>query len=179
MKSNGTDISAALASERKRPPGRLLVIGYGNPLRGDDGVGWRIADQLAKLAGDSATVLTVHQLTPELAEPISSADLVVFIDACCEGQPGTWTCETIQPDPSLSQTFTHYFTPANLLSYAQATVSVSPKALLISVAGRSFNCGEELTPAVATIVPEIVASVSEWWNANTLASAPPAPGTGS
>jgi hydrogenase maturation protease len=177
MKSNGTDISAAPANERKRPPGRLLVIGYGNPLRGDDGVGWQIADQLAKLADDSATILTVHQLTPELAEPMSGADLVVFIDACYEGQPGTWTCETIQPEPNLSQTFTHYFTPANLLSYARATFNVRPKALLISVAGQSFNFSKELSPTLAAIVPEIVASVSEWWNANTLVSAPPAPGT--
>jgi hydrogenase maturation protease len=160
---------SALASkfaDRKRPGGRLLIIGYGNPLRGDDGVGWQIADQLARLAGDSAKVLIVHQLTPELTEPISAADLVVFIDACYEGQPGTWTCETIRPDPNPSHKFTHYFTPANLLSYTSTVFGVNPKALLISVAGRSFDYSQDLSPAVAAIVPEIVASVSEWWSAD-------------
>lgn len=153
-------------SERKRRLGRLLIIGYGNPLRGDDGVGYQIADQLARLAGDSANVLTVHQLTPELTEPIRGADLVVFIDACYEGQPGTWTCETIRPDPNPSHKFTHYFTPANLLSYTRTVFGVNPKALLVSVAGRSFDYSEDLSPTVAAIVPEIVASVSEWWNAD-------------
>jgi hydrogenase maturation protease len=144
---------------------RMLIIGYGNPLRGDDGVGWQVAEQLAKLAVESTKVLAVHQLTPELAEPISRADSVIFIDACYQGPPGSWTCETIRPDPSRSEAFTHYFTPVNLLSYANAVFSASPKALLISVAGSSFDCGEELSPRVEAIVPEIVASVREWWNA--------------
>ena len=169
MKSNGTNIPTALASqvnERKRGSSRLLIIGYGNPLRGDDGVGYQIADQLARLAGDSAKVLTVHQLTPEVTESISGADLVVFIDACFEGQPGTWTCETIRPDPNLSHKFTHYFTPSNLLSYTSTVFGVTPKALLVSVAGGSFDFSNDLSPTVAAIVPEIVASVSEWWNAD-------------
>jgi hydrogenase maturation protease len=180
-----SDDRAKSADERKRPSGGLLIIGYGNSLRGDDGVGWQIADALARLAGDSATVFTAHQLTPELAEPISGADLVVFVDACYEGQPGTWTCETIRPDPNPSHKFTHYFTPANLLSYTRAVFGVNPKALLVSVAGRSFDYSEGLSPTVATIVPEIVASVSERWNAGAscpdgtidLANVPPAPGT--
>jgi len=178
MKSNGTDISTALThevdereragtgSDRKRPSSRLLIIGYGNPVRGDDGVGWQTADQLARLVGDVATVLTVHQLTPELAEPISGADLVVFIDACYEGQAGTWTCETIQPDPEPSHKFTHYFSPANLLSYTHAVFGVNPKALLVSVAGRSFDYSQGLSRTVAAIVPEVVASVCDWWNAD-------------
>ncbi|MBV8099116.1 MAG: hydrogenase maturation protease [Verrucomicrobia bacterium] len=152
MKSNGTN---------------LLIIGYGNPLRGDDGIGWRVADQLAALAGDAATVLTVHQLTPELAEPISKAELVIFIDACYGGQPGSWTCETISLDQESSEAFTHYFTPANLLGHASTIFGAKPKALLISVAGASFDCGDHLSVDVAAIIPEIVANVSQWWAANS------------
>jgi hydrogenase maturation protease len=148
------------------PFSRLLIIGYGSPLRGDDGIGWRVADRLATLAGDAANVLTVHQLTPELAEPISKADLVIFIDACYTGQPGSWTCETICLDRESPEAFTHYFTPANLLGYANAIFGAEPKALLISVAGASFDCGDQLSPDVAAIVPEIVATVSQWWGAS-------------
>lgn len=163
MKSNATDKPAALA--KREPHSGVLIIGYGNPLRGDDGIGWQVVDQLAKLAGDSTKVLTVHQLTPELAEPISEANLVIFIDACYEGQPGSWTCETVYPDPKPLDAYTHYLTPMNLLSYAQAMHGASPKALLISVAASSFDCGQELSPRVEAIVPEIVACVQEWLNA--------------
>ena len=157
--------AASKFNERERSNAKLLVIGFGNPLRADDGAGWQIADQIAKLAGDSAKVFSVHQLTPELAEPISGADFVVFIDASYEGQPGTWTCETIRPDPNPSHRLTHYFTPANLLSYTRAVFGFNPKALLVSVAGRSFDYSEGLSPTVSAIVPEIVASVFEWWTA--------------
>jgi hydrogenase maturation protease len=153
--------------EQTRPFGRLLIIGYGNPLRGDDGVGWQIADRLGQLAGESTKILTLQQLTPELAEPISLADLVIFIDARYGGPAGSWTCETIRPDPNLSDAFTHYFTPMKLLSYAGALFGTYPEVLLISVAGCSFDCGEELSPSAAAIVPEIVDCVWEWWNANT------------
>ena len=60
----------------------VLVIGYGNPLRGDDGAGWKAAELLAedpRLAG--AVVLARHQLTPELADDVSRASLVVLVDA--------------------------------------------------------------------------------------------------
>jgi hydrogenase maturation protease len=145
---------------------RTLIIGYGNPLLGDDGVGWQVAEQLAKLTGSSANVLAVHQLTPELAELIGQADSVIFIDACYDGQPGSWCCEMIQPDPTPSQVFAHSFTPVNLLSCANALFNTRPTALLISVAASSFDCCEELSPAVAAAVPEIVSCLYEWWNAN-------------
>ena len=64
---------------------RALIIGYGNPLRGDDGLGWRAAEQLAEIIPQSeAEVIACHQLTPELAEPISRARLVIFIDMSLE-----------------------------------------------------------------------------------------------
>ena len=59
-----------------------LVVGYGNVLRSDDGVGWQVADILtddARLAG--ATILRCHQLTPELALDVSRASVVVLVDA--------------------------------------------------------------------------------------------------
>jgi len=47
---------------------RVLVIGYGNTLRGDDGLGQRAAEALAQRAlPDGVEVLSCHQLTIELA----------------------------------------------------------------------------------------------------------------
>ncbi|MEI9999792.1 MAG: hypothetical protein WDO13_11875 [Verrucomicrobiota bacterium] len=65
-----------------------------------------MADRLAADADPSGIeVLQVHQLTPELVEPIGEADLVVFVDATCEGPPGAWRAtpgaaagRTAQPD---------------------------------------------------------------------------------
>jgi len=133
-----------------------LIIGYGNPLRGDDGLGWQVASELAKCVDALISVVAVQQLTPELAEPVSDADLVIFVDACCDGEPGSWRCESIRPGSERSQVYAHYFTPASLLGYANAIFNASPTALLISAAVGSFDYGEVLTPSVAAVVPQMV-----------------------
>ena len=132
-----------------------LVIGYGYALRGDDGFGWRVAEQLANLAGGAINVVAVHQLTPELAELISQAELIIFVDAGCQGKPGSWRCETVRAEPVGCQSFGHYFSPTGLLSYASAIFNTRPAALLISVTGSSFDCSDRLSPIMAEIVPEV------------------------
>src|SRR5271169_1528567 len=53
---------------------RTLIIGYGNPLRSDDGFGWHAGRLLAQsLADQDAKIITCHQLTPELAETLSQS----------------------------------------------------------------------------------------------------------
>src|SRR2546421_12899232 len=84
-----------------------LVIGYGNPLRTDDGVGWQVAQQLATDLADDVDVIGTHQLTPELAEPISRAGLVVFVDAGVGGEPGHVGCRLIAPAGDGTMAFSH------------------------------------------------------------------------
>jgi hydrogenase maturation protease len=82
-----------------------LIIGYGNPLRGDDGLGWQVAGELAKCVDALISAVAVQQLTPELAEPVSDADLVIFVDASCHGEPGSWRCESIRPESETPQVY--------------------------------------------------------------------------
>ena len=76
----------------------VLVVGYGNSLRGDDGIGWHAARLLTddpRLAG--ARVLACHQLVPELAVDVSRAALVVLVDAAADGDPGAVSVRRVQP----------------------------------------------------------------------------------
>lgn len=135
----------------------MLIIGYGNPLRTDDGLGWRAAYRLAASLKDAPVeALAVHQLTPELGESIRGAGLVIFIDASHEGQPGTWTCAPVERDATPSPALVHHLTPARLLAYAQALFGASPPALMISVTGASFGYGEKLTRRVEAVLPGVI-----------------------
>jgi hydrogenase maturation protease len=139
-----------------------LVVGYGNPLRGDDAFGWHTARRLAQLAHhDSIHVLAVHQLTPELAEPVSNAELVIFIDASHEGEPGIWKCEEIATEARLANSLAHHFTPAILLAYAQTVFNVHPQALIITLGTESFDYCETLTPRAEAALPEVLQHVLE------------------
>ena len=70
--------------QTKNETGDFLVIGYGNTLRSDDGVGAKVAAAVAELALPGVVALVLHQLTPELAETISEARAVVFVDAAVD-----------------------------------------------------------------------------------------------
>ena len=62
----------------------LLVIGYGNTLRRDDGVGPGVAEAVAALGLPGVQTLACALLTPELAEPVARAGMVVFVDAAVD-----------------------------------------------------------------------------------------------
>lgn len=94
---------------------QALVIGYGNTLRGDDAVGQVVARALAgEAAIEGVEVIACHQLMPELAECIDAADLVVFIDAAADLQPGAIVAEVVQA-ASLSSGLVHHVDPRMLL----------------------------------------------------------------
>ena len=145
---------------------RTLIIGYGNPLRGDDRLGWRAAEVLENLPevaqNPEVEIVICHQLTPELAEKVGSVELVLFIDAAAEGVPGTWNCKAVSADAALPDALGHHFTPLRVLAYAHAIFGAKPQALVISVAAESFELGEDLSPAVEAALPEVVECVRGW-----------------
>jgi hydrogenase maturation protease len=135
---------------------RTLVIGYGNPLRKDDGFGWHAARRIAeRTAGRAVEVITCHQLTPELAETLSHFSRAVFIDANAEGEPGEIHRCPVRPEPPASSAFTHSYTPAGLLASAEQVYGHAPEAFVVTVTAQSFEFGDGLSPVVAATLPEV------------------------
>ena len=147
---------------RPMPPSTLfLILAYGNPLRGDDGVGWAVGERLAAiLPEDVAEVIVQHQLTPELAEPISRATQVIFIDAAQGDEPGGIRWTEIATGVLAPQPFTHQVDPASLLAAAQELYGHAPSAHLLTITGANFGYGEGLSPAVERAAEEAVAEIS-------------------
>lgn len=141
--------------------GRALVIGYGNPLRGDDGLGWRAAELLqARLP--EAEVIICQQMTPELAEPLSRAQRAAFVDVAVDRRPGSLAVEPLAPQMEAGLSFTHHFSPGILLSLAQKLYGHAPEAVLFSLGGQSFDHSETLSAPVAAALPELVRQVEAW-----------------
>jgi len=145
------------------PLSTALIIGYGNPLRSDDALGWHASRLLAEaLAGKEVEVITCHQLTPELAEPLSQCRRAVFIDADAEGKPGEIHRRAVRPQAPTSSSFTHTCTPSGLLASAKQLYGRRPQAIVITVTAQSFEFGDTLSPAVAAALPEVVEQVLKW-----------------
>lgn len=133
-----------------------LVIAYGNPLRSDDGVGWEVARRLEAAHDTALTVITIQQLTPELAQAVAHAGRVIFVDAAEGDVPGAWKCEQVLPLEDRVASLGHYFAPVGLLAYARAVFGSCPEAWVISIAAKSFACGEGLSAEVEAALPAVV-----------------------
>jgi hydrogenase maturation protease len=127
-----------------------LVVAWGNPGRRDDGVAWEVA---RALAGDPGVDVTcVHQLGPELAEVVSRADGVLFVDAAQGEDAGRIEVAAVEPRWE-SPILAHCAGPAGLLDLAVRLYGRAPRAFLETVTGADFGFGPGLSPPVAAALP--------------------------
>lgn len=137
----------------------ILIIGYGNRIRSDDGIGQVLAEALRERL-PHVTTITATQLTPELAEQISGADNVYFIDACTEGSPGDVRYRWVTPERGAGA-FTHHVTPESLLGAACELYGCEPDVEIITVTGASFATDDHLSPELCVKLPELVRTLQQ------------------
>lgn len=140
--------------------GDILVIGYGNGLRGDDGAGPAVARLIEALRLPGLCVRVCHQLTPELAEDISAARAVVFIDARDAAKDTQVESVPLQPGEH-GNIATHKCDPAALAALAQSLFGRCPPAWLVIVPAVDFEFGERLSPLAQKGVAEAVRVVQQ------------------
>ena len=137
----------------------LLVIGYGNELRRDDGVGPRAARVVASWGLAGVVALAVHQLTPELADDMARAEATVFIDAAA-GDAGALSVRAVQSAAELR--LDHVCGPQVLLALAEALSGRRLQAWLLMVAGREFGFGEGLSAQVDAGLKRALCILRHW-----------------
>jgi hydrogenase maturation protease len=126
---------------------KTLVIGYGNTLRGDDGVGFRLAEAAEAWHLDGVEAHPCHQLTPELAADIAAVDRVIFIDATLPQNPHSpIVVEAVTPEDSPSLCSAHHSTPHALLSLTQQLYGRYPQAYTMLLPSWSMGYSEDLSP---------------------------------
>jgi hydrogenase maturation protease len=133
---------------------QILVIGYGNTLRGDDGAGVAAAKRIARKF-PQVDVMTVHQLQPELAETIAWYDTVFFVDASVSASDVEMTPLAPEHDPRPGGT--HATTPAILVALSSELYDRRPDNVFLgTVPARTCDHGESFSPLTAQKVEEYV-----------------------
>ena len=143
-------VSEPSLAPRPVPLMDILVLGYGNPLRGDDALGPAAAERLARRFATEprVTVQTVHQLTLDLAETLVNFKLVILIDARHAEPEGEIFIQQIQPSQRLPQPFSHYLSPDELLGVCQALYGTPPKTILFGMNASQFEAGASISSVV-------------------------------
>ena len=139
---------------------KVLVIGYGNPLRSDDALGWKACERLSReVSTQEVDVVCCRDLKPEMAEQVAGAASVIFIEASTDGMPGQILVEKMSPADTAPPLYVHHIDPYALLACAKRVYGRCPEAMLVRVTGECFGFGTDLTPQLTNCLPGIVARV--------------------
>jgi hydrogenase maturation protease len=123
---------------------RVLLLGYGNPGRLDDGLGPAVAAHFETLGLPDVTVQADYQLSVELAEELRHHELVLFADAAVSGTE-PFEVREVAPADGLSFS-THSVAPAELLGLARRLFHADCRGFTIAIRGHDFDeFGERLS----------------------------------
>ncbi len=140
---------------------RIVLLAWGNPSRGDDGLGPALAARVEAAAarrGHDLRVETDFQLQPEHATDLAGCDAAIFVDAAVDA-PEPFGFRRVVPARDRSFT-THAMSPEAVLAvYRDAFGAEPPPAYALAIRGDSFDLGAGLSLAAMDRMEDAVAFV--------------------
>ena len=118
---------------------KTLLVGFGNPMRSDDGVGAYVVDSISKLGLPNVDARICHQLGIELIDEVRAYDQIIFVDAG-DGRPAFRFRRLNGEAPSTSTT--HSLSPETLYRLARKLFPSVPDFYLCTVGAADFAFGE-------------------------------------
>lgn len=133
----------------------VLVIGVGNPDRGDDAIGPLLLGRLRRelrrepsAQCPSVALLDAYQLQPEHALDLRGRRRSFIVDAAATG-PAPFSRAQVAPDPAPTIT-THSLSPAALAGMHALIYGMAPALTVLAVRGERFELGAPLSAAAAS-----------------------------
>jgi hydrogenase maturation protease len=147
---------------------KIIVVGIGNPYRGDDGAGWAVIQQLEKRI-DPRHLRKSQGDIGELLEIFASTRFVYIVDACLATQVSLWRRidglkEVFPPE---RQTSTHGLTLGQTIDLAKALHQLPEQLIIYAIAGKKFLMQNTLSSSVAQAVDEAAQKIAEEMQACT------------
>lgn len=138
----------------------ILVYGFGNIGRQDDGLGVLCAERLEKELGDAVNVEVNFQLNAEDALTVSEHSLVVFVDASTATDEA-YAMEELKPDEAIAFS-THAMSPQAILSFSQEMYKSLPEAHLLHIKGYEWEFGLPLTSQAEKNLVDATSYIKQW-----------------
>jgi len=125
---------------------RILILGWGNPARLDDGLGPALVRELGPLTPeDQVTLEAGYQLGIEDAALVAAHDLVIFVDAHRSG-PDPFEFTRLEPRWDAAFT-THAVAPESVLALAREQLGARTEGFLLGIRGEEFDgFGDAMSP---------------------------------
>jgi hydrogenase maturation protease len=129
----------------------MLIYGYGNPGRQDDGLGVMLAEKLEKWSAENGLdhihVDTNYQLNIEDAAEIANYGVVIFADASKE-DIGHFSFTRLEPSGKSEFTM-HAVSPGFILHLCNKVFNCDPETYLIHIRGQEWEFMENMTDSAS------------------------------
>lgn len=139
---------------------RRIVLGIGNPDRGDDAAGRRVAQLLRRMLPEHVEVAEHDGEATALLARLDGAAAAYLIDACVSGAPaGTVHRFDVGTAPLPQAAFglsTHGFGLAEAVELARSLGQLPEHCIVYAIEGNSFEIGAPLSPPASAAVAEVV-----------------------
>jgi len=156
---------------------RTVVLGIGNTILSDDGLGVHAAEALREAyeLPESIEVIDGGTAGMELLGPLSGVDLLLVLDAVkAKRAPGTVICLTGKEVPVFfrAKLSPHQVSLCDVLASLEFAGDPPRELVLVGMEPASFELGTELTPAVAANLPALVCAAVQELAARGIAARP-------
>lgn len=150
-----------MTSSGARHPVR--IIGVGNLFRGDDAAGLLAARRLKALVGGRADVIEAELAGLDVLDLMAEASAVILIDAARSGQPaGTIHRLNASAGPISADLFphsTHVLNAVDAIELGRTLGLLPPRVIVYGVEVGDTTAGNDLSPAVAEVLDQVVERV--------------------
>ena len=144
---------------------KVLILGIGNALRGDDGIGKAVVQGLAGALPSSVDTAMVAGETADLMAAWKGYSHVIAADAVVTGSGPGAICRFDAGEKALPASFfhcsTHAFGLGESIELARALGELPKRFIVIGIEGEDFEIGTGLSPMVQAAVPKAVEAVQE------------------
>lgn len=140
------------------------IIAYGNPQRGDDGIGRLVAQKLRRHFEDvrDVGICALPQLDLALLEEIQSAETLILVDASMEMSIKDVHWSRIQPELNGWAVGSHSLDPRVFIGLLQLLYNKSPCAWMVSVRGHDFRLGGRISPQARKNAEKAAMQIMDW-----------------
>ena len=126
----------------------ILVYGYGNPGRQDDGLGIALVNKIEQAQLTNISFDNNYQLNIEDAHNIASYELVIFVDASLDPQDAPFSFKLVKPATKITFT-THTMGVESVLGLCHEIYSKHPETYLLAIAGYEWEEMKEIISSKA------------------------------
>jgi hydrogenase maturation protease len=139
---------------------RIAIVGMGNTIRSDDGLGCYICAALEKLVLPNVVIMTVQQLDPEIVEDLLPFDKIVIVDASLTGDAVAFS--ELDEKMATAVASSHHMNAAMVHALARRIYGKELSLFLCAVKGENFEMGDHLSATAQKNAGEAIKILTGW-----------------